>query len=640
MSDKVSEKSPYFQEKVWYIMNSIQANQLFVHSSNLDILVPQTRTNKKGKTKSTKSNQKSKKLITKRLPEILTICILNALSPNSAMLLVGGHGGGKTSIVKYLGRMFTGMSLAEAEECILRGHPQLTEEKIIATLNIKKLMKEGEEEVIWRRFSSNFWKIIDEVNRCSPYTQNILLSLLAEGKIKYYDSVLNISKYCVYATLNPNDVGTFEMAAPFLDRFGISVPISMPKSQDLAIILSSHDEKLGGYDELIQVPQVLTVEQLLNIWYEVENITCSQEALDFIHAIIREFTLCERIDKGNSDYLKPSTGLCAGCHYNIPNKIPCCNSDSILSVRVAKDLLRYSKALSWLLNQPEISINTIITLAPYVISHRVTYIERLINTSPYWGNKYKYTQKMLEIIQKRFLVRKKAYQIIQNLQAGTSSDEEMNTIKMMAKSDLIIIQDLLPLAQSLFTKPYQEKVQIMEKAHQLKDINTISQIRSELLRDIDFPNRGALISRLNGILRELTLRNYNCSMELWNSIRFTIDGLLPDFSQKLRETTKQRGTYRLKNEDLELEINVTGIQKTDIVNFSFFGGETATILKERIQENHKNSFKKMEELIEEAENSQKDLENKYIAENPSKISEPPSKSESTDDLFDEEFFQL
>lgn len=63
------------------------------------------------------------------MPEILTLCVLNALVPNSAMLLVGGHGGGKTSIVKYLGRMFTGMSLDKAEECILRGHPQLTEEK-------------------------------------------------------------------------------------------------------------------------------------------------------------------------------------------------------------------------------------------------------------------------------------------------------------------------------------------------------------------------------------------------------------------------------------------------------------------------------------------------------------------------------
>lgn len=72
-------------------------------------------------------------------------------------------------------------------------------------------MHEGEEEVVWRQFVSNFWKIIDEVNRLTPYAQDILLSLLAEGKIKYYDSVLNINKYTLYATINPQDVGTFEL---------------------------------------------------------------------------------------------------------------------------------------------------------------------------------------------------------------------------------------------------------------------------------------------------------------------------------------------------------------------------------------------------------------------------------------------
>ena len=131
------------------------------------------------------------------------------------MLLIGGHGGGKTSLVKYLARMFTSISLSEAEECILRSHPQLTEEKVIASLDFPKLMKEGKEEVNWRKFATSFWKIIDEVNRTSPYTQNILLSLLAEGKIKYYDSVLDISKYCLFATLNPNDSGTFESFSTF-----------------------------------------------------------------------------------------------------------------------------------------------------------------------------------------------------------------------------------------------------------------------------------------------------------------------------------------------------------------------------------------------------------------------------------------
>ncbi len=398
----MKEDTSSSRDKIWYIMNTIQANQLFVHSKNLKVQYAA------GKHISFDGTKKQKnKVLTKNLPEILTTCILNSLVPNSAMLLVGGHGGGKTSIVKYLGRMMTGISLSEAEECILRAHPQLTEEKIIATLNIAKLMNNGEEEVIWRKFSTSFWKIIDEVNRCSPYTQNILLSLLAEGKIKYYDSVNEVSKYSLYATLNPNDVGTFEMSPPFLDRFGISVPISMPKTQDLSVILESRDDKLGSYDELTEVPAVLTEEQLLNIWFEVSNVPCSEEAEDFIHAIIREYTLCERIEKGNSDYLKPSTGLCSGCHFHIPDKIPCNNSDSILSVRAAKDLLRYSRALAWLLGLKEVTINNVITVAPYILSHRVDYLERRLNKATYWGSKYEFTKNIINMILKRYNTRRR-----------------------------------------------------------------------------------------------------------------------------------------------------------------------------------------------------------------------------------------
>ncbi|MHA2001777.1 MAG: AAA family ATPase [Promethearchaeota archaeon] len=626
----MSKNSNFFRDQVWYIINTIQANQLFVHSSYLTIKYPKRQVSKKT------GRIGKKKLITQNLPEILILTVLNALVPNSAMLLIGGHGGGKTSIVKYLGRMFTGKSLSEIEEGIIRAHPQLTEEKIIATLDMGKLMK-GKQEVIWRSFATSFWKIVDEVNRCSPYTQNILLSLLAEGTIKYYDDILNIRKYCLYATLNPKDAGTFEMSMPFLDRFGISVPISMPKSQDLAVILESRDDKLGGFDELVQVPEVLSEEQLLNIWYEVETVPCSSEAKDFIHAIVREYTLCDRIDKGNSDYLKPSSGLCAGCHYNISDKIPCSNCDSILSVRVAKDLLRYSKALSWLLDVQEVSINIILAIAPYVIAHRVNYVERSLNKSPYWGNRYNFTKKILDMIRKRYNTRKDAYNIIKDFRSGQATYDQLEKMRVMAKSDLVVNEDLLPLAELLSSNDYQKKVKEINEAEQQKKVEDIARLRSELLQDMMFPNRGELITRLNKILRVLTLRNYNVSMEIWDNIRFTIDGIYPQFAKKLLETTKQRGTYRLRTEDLELEINITGTNPYDVINFSFFGGEGANRLYELIEKNHRKSFISMEELLENVKKSRDKDDEFQIPELKKKLHEESENNPSPDDLFDDDY---
>ncbi|TFG16661.1 MAG: hypothetical protein EU533_08855 [Promethearchaeota archaeon] len=105
MSTKTEEDS--LRLKVWKIINLLQANQLFVHSKNMEIKFFDT---------------KSKKIYAKILPEILTLCVLNAIVPNSAMILVGGHGGGKTSLVKLLGRMFTSKSLKAVENSIIRGH--------------------------------------------------------------------------------------------------------------------------------------------------------------------------------------------------------------------------------------------------------------------------------------------------------------------------------------------------------------------------------------------------------------------------------------------------------------------------------------------------------------------------------------
>ena len=86
MSTKFGEEET-LRKKVWKIINLIQANQLFVHHKELNIKF---------------LGENSKKIQSKILPEILSLCILNAIVPNSAMLLIGGHGGGKTTLVNWI----------------------------------------------------------------------------------------------------------------------------------------------------------------------------------------------------------------------------------------------------------------------------------------------------------------------------------------------------------------------------------------------------------------------------------------------------------------------------------------------------------------------------------------------------------
>jgi MoxR-like ATPase len=557
-----SEEEDDLRKKVWKIINLIQANQLFVHSKNLTI----------------KFLNEKNKIETKILPEILSLCVLNALVPNSAMILIGGHGGGKTSLTKYLGRMFTASTLNEIENSIIRGHPQLTEEKLVGTLKLGKLMHEGEEVVVWRNFVTNFWKIIDEVNRLTPYAQDILLSLLAEGTVKYYDSITTISKYCLYATINPRDVGTFEMGKPFLDRFGISVPISMPASHDLQLILTGKDEKYSGVDELVQVPKVLTLDELMEIWYYVNKIPFENNVNNYIHAIIREFTLCMRIDKGNTEDLKPSTGLCSGCHFNLAQNI-CNKTDSILSVRVAKDLLRYSKALAWLLGIDKIDVNIVNAIAPYVISHRASFVKRELEKPPYWGDKYEFTKNLLQIIQKRFKNREICYQIADRFRDGNAEKTDLTELKKFQKSDLIVKFDLIPFVNAIDNKNYSDIAQKIKEASNKGNIDNLAEIRNSLLEDLDFPNRADLINRCNNELYKQTVTDYVFKYNYWKEVWADIAMEFPNLDKSIKESFSQRQTKQIRTEDLLIEINVTGTSDDSLVNIQISGGSEAIRLR-------------------------------------------------------------
>ena len=563
MSTKIAEEH-LLRKKVWKIINITQANQLFVHSKNLEIKY---------------FNKDTQKVNTKTIPEILSLCVLNALVPNSAMLLVGGHGGGKTSLTKLLGRMFTGNSLNNIESSIIRGHPQLSEEKLVGTLKLGKLMHDGVEEVVWRQFVTNFWKIIDEVNRLTPYAQDILMSLLAEGTIKYYDEIKTVDKYSLYATINPQDVGTFELSKPFLDRFGISIPIVMPASHDLELILTGKDEKYSGFDELIQVPKVLTIDELMEIWYYVNRIKFDADVNNYIHAIIRDFTLCARVDKGSSENLKPSTGLCSGCHFNT-NQNVCNKIESILSVRVAKDLLRYSKALTWLLDLDQIDINLVNTIAPYVISHRVMYSRRELEKPPCWGNPYEFTKNILNQIQKRFINREVCYQIAERFRDGESEDDDLATLKNFQKNDLIVKFDLLPFVNSVKDKKYSKLAQKIKHASKNGDIDSLASIRNSMIENIDFPNRAYLINFCNQELYKQTVTDYLFKYVNRKEIWADIASEFPNLDKSLQEAFERRQTKQIRTEDLLIEINVTGTNDDSLVNIQISGGSEALKLRD------------------------------------------------------------
>lgn len=564
----MSIQSDRLRELVLNVISTVESRGLFVHSSDLEI-------------KYSSSSSKKTPVKTVKLPLIVGTCVLNALVPRSAMLLVGGHGGGKTTLAKILGRMMTGKSLDEVEDGILRGHPQLTEEKMIATLKPGPLMKDGIEVVVWRKFVTDFWKIIDEVNRLTPHAQNILLSLLAEGEMKYYDEVKRCEEFCLYGTLNPTDAGTFDIGPPFLDRFGIAVPITMPSVNDLELILASRDDRLFGYDELWQVPAVLTEENLLTIWNLADKVSVSSEASEFMRSVVREFGACIRSDKSQSSGFTVETGLCDGCHFNTAKSV--CNKVIIpLSVRAAKDLNRYAKAAAWLVGVSEVSVEIVKSLAPLVFWHRTQYVRDELDRSPFYGDLYAYTKHLVELSASRFAQRAPAIALMDSMKQGRESKDAMEELKDMAKSDLLVRIDHIELAKALKKSSYQKMVKNIEKGIKNHNVDELTGIHEDLLKETDFPNRSMLLKQVSEALHRLTLTQFAITFEQWQDLWTTISLQFPKLTSVLKETLSPPKRKIVRSDGLTVVIYVTGDKPESAVFLEISGGTAALNLKEEI----------------------------------------------------------
>ncbi|MHA1607838.1 MAG: AAA family ATPase [Candidatus Freyarchaeota archaeon] len=552
--------SEVLRRKVLDVINTVESHGLFVHDSRLTV-----RCRVDGRVE------------TWEMPLVVTLAVLNALVPRGAMLLYGGHGGGKTTLAKVLGRMMTGAYLSEVEEAIVRGHPQLTEEKMIATLKPGRLLRDGVEEVVWRRFVTGFWKIVDEVNRLTPYTQNILLSLLAEGRVKFYDAVYECDYFVLYATLNPQDPGTFEIGLPFLDRFGLAAPITMPTITEIPFILGGRDERLYGYDQYYQVPQILSVEELLSIWRLVDEVAVDDEAKLFIGNVISEFSACDRVDKENASVLRPDTGLCDGCHFNTPKSV-CNKVVTPLSVRAAKDMVRYSKALAWLLGLERVTVEVVDAIAPFTVWHRVRYPESMLREAPYYGDPLKFTVDLMRLVRERYAARRKALEIYEKLKVGEGDSKDLKVLEDWGRSDVVVKRELAPKAKLFASERYRKIVKMLGKAVRSKKAEMLEKVRDAVSSESRIPNRFELLRMIDEAFYEYTRRSYRVTYFDWvNMVYPKIAARFPSLQDPLRETFDPPKSRFVKTREVAIAVHTTGKRDDDPVFIEVAGGRASEI---------------------------------------------------------------
>lgn len=488
------------------LLDELRNNNLYVHNDEL-------------------SGIKFKNEYLKDRPVYLveTLATINALVKKGTMMLYGGHGGGKTTLSKYLGQIFLGKTSDEIEQAILRGHPQLTEEKILGSLNLEQLMghkeiRNGNIEVQWNDFVKSQWKIIDEVNRLSPYAQNILLSLLAEGVVKYQNQSYTVGNFTVFATMNPPDEGNFKLPMPFMDRFALALPITMPDYLSMQTI--GKKDKLNNkstFDFRLKNNDLDLIQDLIQ-----DSIEYEPEAEEFINNIIADYRLCVRLTKEASEGLTVDNGLCTNsgeCRHFVDSQI-CHKTRNPLSVRVKEDLYRYGRAFAWLLGYEKVTSSHVKIIAPYLIWHRSNLSKKFLKENI----KTKFEDKVFSInselegtktiinqIHSRFENRYdnfiKPFNDALNSKLSTKDFTELINKSKDVEDDLLIAMEILPELQKL-EDYYNEMLDYQTKINNTDDISILNRLSSKLKREYKIRNRQLLANKIETKIRRLKTEKY------------------------------------------------------------------------------------------------------------------------------------
>jgi MoxR-like ATPase len=107
--------------------------------------------------------------------------------------------------------------------------------------------------------------LADEINRASPRTQSSLLEAMNERQVTIDGETRPLpDPFMVVATQNDSSsIGTFPLPEPQLDRFLLSIPLSMPDHATQLSILKFHSEKQenSSTDTILSLGHLLILQQ-------------------------------------------------------------------------------------------------------------------------------------------------------------------------------------------------------------------------------------------------------------------------------------------------------------------------------------------------------------------------------------------
>jgi len=322
-------------------------------------------------------------------------------------LIFGEYGSGKTTSAERITSLTKTLPLEFIQATTIHGHPEQTEEKMKATLDLAALEKEGKEIIRWKLLPFSPAVIIDEINRLPVGKQSMILNEVDRNIWSYRGETLIFGEgKSFFGTINYQDAGTTLLIPLLLDRFDIAVETTMLHPVRKRLVRRGVDDSILRDSKL--------AKEMIEYIMEMNISEKSDEVVRYVAEISASFreVIEERARKNGfrlalpekkeirkineeiesfpvsfdlellMDYLGQEVychlgmhkdfSKCSGCHY--ANYI--CSDLYSISNRAERSILLYSKALAWWNGDEEADVLHLISVLPFALWHRTEISDR------------------------------------------------------------------------------------------------------------------------------------------------------------------------------------------------------------------------------------------------------------------------
>ena len=298
--------------------------------------------------------------------------LLTTVVGDGRMLIFGPPSSGKTSTSSFVGVAVYNLLMDYMKRCTLLGHPEQTEEKMVAMYDPVKMLR-GEKQLITREWMKSPVKIIDEITRLRPESLSILIEIMQSGTATYQGEVIQSTPGPVFATANPPDSGSFELPPPIVDRFDIGVSTGSINPYYIESLAVLREGTIRRNLEKVILPDPLTPAEMEQARREARARKVPSEVMSRLAHFLAEISGCNmagvEIESKSKGYLssKKPPALCAECSHFSKDANICSSTENDIGSRSVNSIVQYAKALAWWRGNAEVSADDAKAVVPYAV---------------------------------------------------------------------------------------------------------------------------------------------------------------------------------------------------------------------------------------------------------------------------------